>query len=73
MTKLLRDAIKQVEQLPDGEQDAAAAAMLDYLAHRRDLRVSDEQLAEIRRRRGDPNRTLVSHDEARARVRRLGG
>ena len=66
MSKLLRDTIKQVEQLPDGEQDAAAVAMLDYLAHRRDLRVSDEQLAEIRRRRADPNRKLVSHEEARA-------
>ena len=72
MTKLLRDTIKQVEQLPDGEQDAAAVAMLDYLAHKRDLRVSDEQLAEIRRRRADPNRKLVSHDEARARIKRLG-
>jgi hypothetical protein len=72
MTKLLRETIKQVEQLSDGEQDAAAVAMLDYLAHRRDLRVSDEQLAEIRRRRADPNRTFVSHDEARERIKRLG-
>ena len=72
MTKLLRDTIKQVEQLPDGEQDAAAVAMLDYLAHKRDLRVSDEDLAEIRRRRADPNRKLVSHEEARERIRRLG-
>jgi hypothetical protein len=72
MTKLLRDAIKQVEELPDGEQDAAAIAMLDYLAHRRDLRISDEQLAEIRRRRADPDRKLVSQDEARARIRRFG-
>ena len=72
MTKLLRDAIKQVEQLPDGEQDVAATAMLDYLAHRRDLRVSDEDLAEIRRRRADPNRRLVSHEDARARINRLG-
>ena len=71
MIKLLRDAIKQVEQLPDGEQDAAAIAMLDYLTHRRDLRVSDEQLAEIRRRRADPNRKLVSHEEARERIKRL--
>ena len=72
MTKLLRDAIKQVETLPDGEQDAAATAMLDYLPHRRDLRVSDEDLAEIRRRRANPNRKLVSHEEARARIKRLG-
>ena len=72
MTKLLRDAIKQVEQLPDGEQDAAAAAMLDYLTHRRTLRVSEEDLAEIRRRLDDPNRKLVSHEEARERIKRLG-
>jgi hypothetical protein len=72
MTKLLRDAIAQVERLPEGEQDAAAVAMLDYLAHRQDLRVSDEDLAEIRRRRADPNRKLVSHEEARARIGRLG-
>ena len=72
MTKLLRDAIKQVEQLTDDEQDAAAVAMLDYLVHRRDLRVSDEQLAEIRRRRANPDRKLVAHDEARARIGRLG-
>lgn len=72
MSKLLRDTLKQVEQLSDSEQDAAAGALLDYLAHRRDLRVSDQDLAEIRRRRADPNRTLVPHDEARARIRRLG-
>jgi hypothetical protein len=72
MTKLLRDAIKQVEQLPNNEQDAAATAMLDYLAHRGDLRVSDKDLAEIRRRLDDPNRKLVPHEEARARIKRLG-
>ena len=72
MTKLLRDTLKQVEQLPDSEQDAAAGALLDYLAHRRDLRVSDEQLAEIRRRRADLNRKLVSPEEAHGRIRQLG-
>jgi hypothetical protein len=72
MTKLLRDAIAQVERLPEGEQDAAAVAMLDYLAHRQDLRVSGEDLAEIRRRRADPNRKLVAREEARARIGRLG-
>lgn len=72
MTKLLRDAISQVEKLSEGEQDAAAAAMLDYLAHRQSLRVSDEDLAEIRRRLDDPNRKFVSQEEAWARIARLG-
>ena len=71
MTRMLRDAISQVEKLPDGEQDAAAGALLDYLTHRRDLRVSDEQLAEISRRVSDPDRKLVSHDDARERIERL--
>jgi len=72
MTRLLRDAIRQVEQLPEGDQDAAATAMLDYLTHRRDLRVSDADLAEIRRRLDEPNRKLVTHEEARERIKRLG-
>ena len=72
MTKLLRDVIEQVEKLPDSEQDAAATAMLDYLTHRRDLRVSDRDLVEIRRRRADPVRKLVSHEDARERIKRLG-
>ena len=46
--------------------------MLDYLAHRRSLRVSDEVLAEIRRRRANPNRKLEAREEARARIGRLG-
>jgi hypothetical protein len=29
MTKLLEHALRQVEQLPEGEQDAAAGALLD--------------------------------------------
>lgn len=72
MIKLLREALRQIEQLPESEQDAAAGALMDYLAHRRDLRLSDKQLAEIRRRRVNPHRTLVSHEEARARMGRLG-
>lgn len=51
---------------------SAYGALLDNLAHRSDLRLSDKQLAEIRRRRADPNRTLVSHEEAKARIGRLG-
>ncbi len=73
MTKLLEQALRQVEQLPANEQDAAAAALMDYLKHRNDLQLTDAQLAEVRRRRADPNRKLVSHAEARARLGRLGG
>ena len=34
--------------------------------------LSDAQVAEVRRRRADPNRKLVSHAEARERITRAG-
>jgi hypothetical protein len=72
MTKLLEQALRQIKQLPDGEQDAAAGALLDYIKHRRDVQLSDEQIVEVRRRVTDPDRKLVSHDDARTRISGLG-
>lgn len=72
MTKLLEQALRQLERLSDGEQDAAAGALLDYIQHRRDIQMTDEQVAEVRRRLADPDRRLVSHDEALVRISRLG-
>jgi TPP-dependent pyruvate/acetoin dehydrogenase alpha subunit len=72
MTRLLEEAIRQIEQLPEGEQDAAAGALLDYVRHMHEIRLTDEQIAEVRRRIADPNRKLLSLSEARARVERFG-
>jgi hypothetical protein len=72
MTKLLEQAVRQVEQLPEGEQDAAAGALLDYVKHMHDTHLTEAQIAEVRRRRADPNRKLLSHAEARQRIGRLG-
>jgi hypothetical protein len=72
MTKLLEQALRQIEQLPEGEQDAAAGALLDYIKHMHEVRLTDAQVAEVRRRRVDPGRTLVSLAEARERIARLG-
>jgi hypothetical protein len=71
MTKLLEQALRQIEQLSDGEQDAAAGALFDYVKPMHDMRLSDAQVAEVRRRRADPDRKLVSHAEARERIARL--
>ena len=73
MTKLLERAVHQVEQLPEGEQDAAAGALLDYVKHMRDMRLTDAQVAEVRRGRADPHRKLLSYAEALERIGRLGG
>jgi hypothetical protein len=72
MTKLLQQALREAEQLPVEDQDAAAAALFDYLAHRHDMRLTDAQLAEVRGRRAAPMRRYVSHEEAGERIRRLG-
>jgi len=72
MTKLMDEAIRQVAQLSEDEQDAAAGALLDYVKHMRELELTDEQIAEVRRRRTDPNRKFISLDEVRARVGRFG-
>jgi toxin ParE1/3/4 len=58
--------------MPEGEQDAGAGALLDYVKHMRDMRLTDAQVAEARRRRADPDRKLLSHTEARERIGRLG-
>jgi hypothetical protein len=72
MTKLLEQALRELERLPEGEQNAAAGALMDYLKHMRDMQLTDAQVAEVRRRRTDPARKLVPHAEARERIRRLG-
>jgi hypothetical protein len=72
MTTLLEQALREVEQLPADQQDAAAGALLDYVRHMPQLRLTDAQVAEVRRRTADPNRKLLSLEEARARIDRLG-
>jgi hypothetical protein len=71
MTELLEQALRQIEQLSAAEQDAAAVALLEYVEHMHGSRLSDGQIAEVRRRRADPNRKLISHEEARHRIARL--
>lgn len=72
MTKLLEQALRQIEQLPDADQDAAASALIDYVKHMRDMRLTEAQVAEVRRRRANPERKLVSLEEARERIARFG-
>jgi len=38
----------------------------------RELSLTDEQVAEVHRRRADPNRKLVSHRAAHRRIKRFG-
>jgi hypothetical protein len=69
MTRLLQKAIAELEKLPAADQDAAAGALMDYLDHMRGLQLSDEQVAEVRRRLADPDRSTVPLAEVRDRFR----
>ena len=58
--------------MTEDEQDAAAGALLDYVEHMREVRLTEAEIAKVRRSRADPDRKLVSHAEARERISRLG-
>lgn len=52
-TVLLEQAIQNVRKLPASDQDAAAAALFVHIAGEPSYRLSEEQVAEVRRIRRD--------------------
>ncbi len=67
MATLLEQAIKALRGLPHDEQNLAAAAVIDYAQREDELGLSDEDVAEVRRRLTS-ERTLLSMEEVRARL-----
>jgi hypothetical protein len=72
MTKLLEEMISKVRELPEAEQDMAAAELGRYLEVVRDPQLSDAQLAELDRRLANPNPKTLSLPELDKRLSRLG-
>lgn len=73
MTKFLEQVLAEVRKLSDDEQDRIAAELMAHIGtggNDRDLQLSDEQLAEVRRRRADPNPRIATIEEVEARIRR---
>lgn len=70
MTKLLDKALARVRKLPEDEQDGAAGALIDYLDGSRALRLTDEQVAEVARRKTLPREDFLTTAKARTRLRR---
>ncbi|HEV7411397.1 MAG TPA: hypothetical protein VGO01_23175 [Bradyrhizobium sp.] len=54
------------------QEDAAKMLMLMESADQSVFRLTDEQVAEVRRRIANPNRKLLSPTEARERIQRFG-
>ena len=73
MTKLLQDAIEKLKELPESRQDQLARALMEVAdGDQSEYHLTDEQVEEVRRRRGNPNRKFVSVAEARKRLRHYG-
>jgi hypothetical protein len=73
MTKFLEQVLAEVRKLSDEEQDRIAAELMAHLKTSEgdgDLRLSNEQLEEVRRRRADPNPNNVALEGLEARFRR---
>jgi hypothetical protein len=71
MTNLLKQVIAEVEKLPDEEQDRIAEELIGYLSANgldHDPQLSDEQLAELRRRRSNPNARTLTLEELEPRL-----
>ena len=73
MTKLLEEAIAKVRELPEDEQNRAAGFLLDFASpDAQGYHLTDEQLAEVRRRRAVKNPKTITLPELDKRLRRLG-
>ena len=67
MTKLER-AIAELKKLPPEMQEGWAAMILDELESQDRYTLTDEQVAEVRRRRAVKNPVLLSEEEAERRI-----
>ena len=74
MTQSLERAITEIRKLSAEEQDRIAAELMTLvsdIADQRTLQLSDEQLAELRRRRAEVNPSVLTLEQASRRLRRL--
>ena len=67
MTKLER-AIAELKKLPPEMQEGWGAMILDELEEQHRYMLTDEQVAEVQRRRAVKNPVLLSEEEAERRI-----
>ncbi|MGH6872626.1 MAG: hypothetical protein ACREHE_14085 [Rhizomicrobium sp.] len=65
------EAWKAVKLLPKDKQEIAADALLDFAAQNDELELSDDQAAEIERRRREKSPKTMTLDEFSNRVKKL--
>ena len=70
MTKLLEEAVAELQTLPEGEQNRAAAALLAFARDRRDYTFNPEQIEGIRHAVGQADKGTFASD---ARLKKIFG
>ena len=71
MTNKVKEAIGMLRELPEKEQETLADVIIEYASQDSRLQLSDEQVAEVRRRTAKKNRKFMSLPQVRARLRRF--
>jgi putative addiction module component (TIGR02574 family) len=66
------EAWQILKNLPVAEQERMAEAILDFAAQQDRFHLTDEQVAEVRRRVQDKDAETMTLEEFRTRVRKLG-
>ena len=73
MTKLLSHILTKIQDLSPDEQNGAAELLKEYVATvEADVHLTDEQLAEVRRRRAEKKPKTLSLKQFDNRLRKLG-
>ena len=74
MTKLLDQALERLRELPQTDQDLAAAELMNFVNHidAPQIQLSDEQLAEVERRLAKKNPKTLTLAELDAHLKRQG-
>ena len=67
MSTKIAQAWSALMTLPEGAQDLAAEALLDYAGDRQGLSLTGEQIEEIERRLAEPEPKFLTLAEVRAR------
>ena len=70
MTKLLEEAVAQLQTLPEDEQDRAAEVLLAFAHDRRDYTLDAEQIDGIRHAMGQADKGQFASDK---RLRKIFG
>ena len=75
MTKLLEQAIAQIRELPEDQQDAVAARVIELVdeKNRSSLRLTEAQADEVRRRLAEKDPKILILAEFNERMRQRYG